>query len=240
MTGDYERATRLHQEGLRLAEDLELWPDVAGRLSWLGWIAMQLGDYAQARDLCGQALRLAEDQDNVPGQTFAELGLALTLRRLGTLDLAEIHLHHLVDAAKRQDPASGHALYLSVVLMELGFVAEQRGDATAARERHLEAYDVACDFGETRALAAVAVGLAGASTLAGRPEEAARLLGAAAAVHESVQLAPSPGERDEIERITARVRATLDDVDFAAEYELGGEADVLTLLESLRPAGSAG
>ncbi|MGH3486473.1 MAG: ATP-binding protein, partial [Actinopolymorphaceae bacterium] len=240
LRGDYPRATRLQREGLRMAEELELWPEVVGGLSWLGWIATQTGDYAQARELCTRAKRLAEEQDNVPGQVFAELGLAFALRREGEWDLAEIHLNNLVDAAKRQDPGSGHALYLTIVLTELGFIAELRGDAATARDRHLEACDVARDFGETRALAAAAMGLAGASVLDGRPEEAARLLGAAAAVRESTGLPLSPGEALELDRIIAAVRTTLDDDSFAAEHDLGGEAGGLTLLDSLRPVGRTG
>jgi len=62
MVGDHVKATRLHREGLRMAEEFGLWPEVSVRLAWLGWIAVQQCDYAQARDLSGQALRLAAEQ----------------------------------------------------------------------------------------------------------------------------------------------------------------------------------
>ncbi len=53
MTGDRVKAIRPHREGLRMAEELGLWPEVSTRLAWLGWMALQQCDYPQARDLSG-------------------------------------------------------------------------------------------------------------------------------------------------------------------------------------------
>ena len=41
MRGEHERAAALHREGLRWAEELSLWPEVGGKLSWLAWLAVQ-------------------------------------------------------------------------------------------------------------------------------------------------------------------------------------------------------
>jgi predicted ATPase/DNA-binding SARP family transcriptional activator len=234
MSGDYEQATRLHREGLGLAEELGLWPDVAGRLCWLGWIATQLGDHAQARELGEQGMRLAIEQDSQSTKVFAELVLATSARRAGKIDLAETHLRNLLEAANRQDGDS-HALYHSMVLSELGFIAESRGAAQAALELHLEAFDIAMPQDASRDLAFAVVGLAGAMTLAGRHAEAARLLGAAQASRPP-GLPLDPGERDEVNRITAAVRAALGEEGFAAEHQRGGEAGAVTLTAALRPA----
>jgi predicted ATPase/DNA-binding SARP family transcriptional activator len=239
MTGDYERAGRLHRESLQLAEELELWPEVSARLSWLGWIALELGDYPQAREFCEQAMRLAVEQDSHPGKVFAEFGLGVAARREGKLDIAETHLRNLREMARREE-GDGHALYLNTVLNELGFAAELRGDAETALALHLEALDVSLDFGESRSIAVALVGMAGATALAGDPGPAARLLGAATEIRRATALPPSPGERDEVNRITATVRAALGGDGFAAELARGGETDVLTLRKALRPAGSSG
>ena len=240
MVADYERAGRLHREGLRLAEELDLWPEVAGRLSWLGWIAIQLGDYAQARELCEQAMRLAEEQDSQPGKIFAELGLGIAARREGKLDLGEAHLRNLREEARREHNGDGHALYLNLVLMELGFAAEQRGDAPAALAAHAESLDISLDFNESRAIAAALIGVAGAMALAGDHTLAARILGAAAETRRGSDIPPSPDERHELNRITATVQAALGAKRFAAEFALGGETDVLTLRETWAPAGRSG
>jgi predicted ATPase/DNA-binding SARP family transcriptional activator len=232
LTGDYERAFRLHREGLRHAEELELWPEVANRLCWLGWIAIQLGDYPQARELCEQAMRLAIEQNSQPGKEFAELCIGVAARREGKLEVAETHLRNLREAARRS-AGDGHALYLNLVLMELGFAAEQHGDAEAALALHREALDIALDFNESRAIAAALVGIAGAISLAGEQQRAARVLGAAAATLRAAEVPLPRDDRAELDRITATVQEALGTDGFAAELELGGETDVLTLRASL-------
>ena len=51
MTGDYVRADRLNGQGLRIAQELELWPEVTLRTAWAGWLAVQQKEYARARFL---------------------------------------------------------------------------------------------------------------------------------------------------------------------------------------------
>lgn len=239
LVADYERAARLHREGLRRAEELELWPEVAGRLCWLGWIAIQVGDYAGARDLCEQAMRLAAEQNSQHSREFAELCIGVAARREGKLDLAELHLGNLRELARQDDGGHGHRLYLNLVLMELGFAAEQRGDAKTALAMHLEALDVAQDFDESRAIAAALLGIAGATALAGDHALAARILGASAGIRQSSGVPPSHDELAELDRITGAVREALGADRYAAEHALGGETDLLTLRASL-PAGRSG
>ncbi|MGW5053601.1 BTAD domain-containing putative transcriptional regulator [Actinokineospora sp. NPDC004072] len=232
MTGDHEQATRLHRDGLRLAEELELWPDVAGRLSWLGWLALQLGDHTQARELCEQAMRLAAEQNSHTNLVFAELGLGFAARRAGKLDLAETHLRNLVATAKRQDDGV-YPPYLSMVLVDLGYVAVARGDAAAAVELHLEALDVALAMGDTRGDAYAAEALAGALVLDGRAGLAARLLGAAEARRSALGLPLPAEERAEIDRVVAAARAALGDDRFAAEHRRGGGTGLAELRAEL-------
>ncbi|MGI8329191.1 BTAD domain-containing putative transcriptional regulator [Actinomadura scrupuli] len=217
LTGDLERADRLHRDGLRLAEELGLWTEVAGRLSWLGWLALQRGDHAEAGEWCARALRLAVEQGHQGGQIFAAIGLAFAGRRDGHLDLAEGHLRRVLDRTPGQDAPP----YLPMVLVELGFIAELRGDAPAATALHLEALEVTARFDTSRPMAIALDGLAGALAVAGRHDHAARLLGAAAAARGSSSVPPSPAERGDIDRITGRVREALGEDRFAAESERG-------------------
>ena len=68
LTGEYERAIGLSRDGLRIAEELGMWPDVANRLCWLGWIALELGDYAQAREYCERACGSPPSRVSIPGR----------------------------------------------------------------------------------------------------------------------------------------------------------------------------
>ncbi|HYN96225.1 MAG TPA: AfsR/SARP family transcriptional regulator, partial [Pilimelia sp.] len=178
MTGDFERAIALNRDGLRLAEELALPIDAAGRLAWLGWISTQLGDHPQAREYCEEALRITTEQDYPPGMVMAELGLAVAARRDGKLDIAEAHLGSLLAEARRQEALSGApVVYLSLRLIELGYLAESRGDAATALARHREAVALARGMEAPRDLAGALEGLAAATALAGEHGEAARLLG---------------------------------------------------------------
>jgi tetratricopeptide (TPR) repeat protein len=222
MTGDYERAERLHRDGLRLAEELCLWPEVGARLAWLGWIALQRGEYQRARELCERGRRLAAEQSFRPAEIFAEMGLAFAARKDGDLDTAEALLRGLLDAGPREDgePPPPH---LPMIMVELGFAAERRGDAAGALALHGEAFAVALRLDAPRAQALAMEGVAGALSLAGDHVQAARLLGSAQAVRATALLPLAPAEREDVDRVAARTVAALGAERHAAEYETGRE-----------------
>ncbi|MFI7677717.1 BTAD domain-containing putative transcriptional regulator [Actinophytocola sp. NPDC049390] len=126
MTGDHAEAERLSREGLRIAEDLGLWADVAGRLSWLAWTAVQTADYAAAQEYAAQARKLTIEQEQRVGEVFATISLAFAARRAGEPDVAEEHLRWLLSTAREQQSDEGNPPYLTMVLVELGLLAEQR------------------------------------------------------------------------------------------------------------------
>ncbi|MEV4822276.1 BTAD domain-containing putative transcriptional regulator [Micromonospora sp. NPDC049274] len=218
MAGDYEQANRLYEEGLRVAEDLGLRFEMSGQLCWLGWVALQRGDYSRARQLSGRGLGLATEQGSPLGIVFAELCLAAAARREGSLDTAEAHLENLLDAAGRQQDGPGQPLYLTGVLGELGYVAELRGDPRAALDWHLRAAEVAAELGAEQVPWQVLVGVAATG---GRPQDAARLLGAAAAGREATGLPLALADRPDVERATALAVAALGDEDFTLAHEQG-------------------
>jgi hypothetical protein len=149
VAGDYDRAGRLHRDGLRTAEELGLWTEAAYELAGLGRIALLTGDYATAEELHRRAMRLAGEQSHQRGVQYAEVGLGLTARRQGRLDVAEKHLRNWLDWCRRWNGEPGVAL----ILAELGFIAEQRGDGLSALELHLEGLASARSIGDPRALA---------------------------------------------------------------------------------------
>ncbi|MEU7974509.1 BTAD domain-containing putative transcriptional regulator [Micromonospora sp. NPDC049089] len=203
MRGEHERAAALHREGLRWAEELALWPQVCAELSWLAWLAVQTRDYAQGRELAERAYDLAVEQGSPGALIFAEMSLGLAARRDGKLDLAVTHLSRLADLGRGE---SQSALYLPMVLVELGYAVEQGGDPDAALALHIEAFEVA----EAMATMRDAVGpLEGMAAAVRSPEVAARLLGAAAAARIATQSPAAPAERDDTDRVTARLRAEL-------------------------------
>ncbi|MGN9844286.1 BTAD domain-containing putative transcriptional regulator [Nonomuraea sp. H19] len=223
ITGDYERATCLHRDALRIAESLGLWGEVSMHLSGLGRLALLSGDHARADDLHSRAARLAVQQADTIAEEFADLGLALGARRQGRLDNAEQYLRKWLDWSRRLDADVSVAL----ILTELGFVAELRGDAEAARELHLEGLAAARATNDPRAAAFAKEGLAGAESLAGRHEPAARLLGEAAAAREAAGAPLPDAERGDVDRITSRLLAAMGEPAFTAAFTATGRRDAL-------------
>jgi peptide/nickel transport system permease protein len=201
--GDHERAAELHRDGLRWAEDLLLEPEVAAKLSWLAWLAVQTRDYAEGRELAGRAYRMALEQDSPTAIVFAEISLGIAARRDGKLDVAVAHLSRIAEQGRAE---AQPALYLPMVLVELGYAAEQEGDREAGLALHLEAYAAADAMGAPRDAIGALEGMASAVD---RPEVAARLLGAAAAARRSARVPAAPAERDETDRVTDRLVAAL-------------------------------
>ncbi|MFG2500811.1 BTAD domain-containing putative transcriptional regulator [Streptomyces sp. NPDC048441] len=228
VTGDYERAGRLRREGLRMAEDLELWPEVSFQLSGLGRVALLTRDFARAREFHERARRLAVAQSDKFGEQYAEIGLGMGARRDGDLDGAETHMRHVLEihrqmGYKPEAPA--------LILAELGFIAELRGEPSTALKLQLDGLTAACGTG-LLPLALGLEGLAGARALAGDAEHAALLLGAAAAARHSVGVPLPEGERDDVARIEARTRTILDGAEFDAAYERGATMSVDEILQA--------
>ncbi|MFD6281278.1 BTAD domain-containing putative transcriptional regulator [Streptomyces sp. NPDC060209] len=217
--GDYRAAEAGHQEALGIAEDLGLWTEVSTRWSELGRIALLTGDHVRAEGLHERGRRVAVEHGDRRAQEFAETGLALGARRQGRLDVAEAYLRTWLEWNRQFDAENGAAL----ILAELGFIAEQQGDAEAALDLHTEGLNAARSTGDPRAIALALEGLAGVWQLAGRPELAAGLLGTATRSRASVGAPLPPAERGDVSRITAAVRNAMGDADFAAAFARDAE-----------------
>ncbi|MEK8143717.1 hypothetical protein NKH18_21955 [Streptomyces sp. M10(2022)] len=203
--GDYEHARRLYRDGLRMAEDLGLWADASFQLSGLGRIALLTRDYPRAREFHERARRLAAEQSDRFGEQFAEIGLGMGARREGRLDAAERHFDNVLDLQRQMAYEPGVP---TLILAELGFLAELRG-GTDRRRPPAEGLATARATGDPRALALALEGLAGARLLAGDAGLAARLLGAAASARQSVGTPLPAGERDDVDRVSAKACAVL-------------------------------
>ncbi|GAA0450227.1 BTAD domain-containing putative transcriptional regulator [Streptomyces sp. NPDC046215] len=231
--GDYAESARLLREGLGIAERLGLAIEVSSTLSALGRLALLGREWGRARELHGEALRLAAEQGFKFGEVHAELGLALGARREGDLARAEALLLRIRDWYGTASEGGGNAL----VLAELGFVAELRGDAEAARARHLEGLSRARLSGSARALALALEGLSGAEALAGRAKPAALLLGAASAARASAGAPLPPAERGDVDRIAQSARTALGERAFAGAFTDG---EGLSPEQAVAAAGLAG
>lgn len=220
--GDYERAGRLYEDGLRMAEELRLWPEFVFQLSGVGRLALLTGRLSRARECHERARRLAVEQSDVFGEQYAEIGLGLGARRSGALDTARTHMERVLELHRQMGYEPGAP---PLILAELGFTAELRGDAPTALRLQREGLAAARATGDPRAVALALEGLAGALSLAGRWSRAARLLGAADAARRSVGIPLPEGERGDVDRIGARLAKVLDERVHAAEFTAGTRLD---------------
>ncbi|OOC02497.1 BTAD domain-containing putative transcriptional regulator [Amycolatopsis azurea] len=222
IAGDYDHAARVHRESLRRAEELELWPEVAYKLSWLGRTALLVGDFDGAAEFHERARALAVEHSFKPGEVYAETGLALGERRQGMFEEAERRLLSILEWHRRVESEAGSTL----VLAELGFIAEQRGDAVKAGQLHADGLAIARHSGDPRAIALGLEGLAGARAAAGSYHSAARLLGAAAASRESAGAPLPKGERGDVDRITGGIVEALGENAFSEERAKGAATPI--------------
>lgn len=210
IVGDHRGAATRHAEGLRMAEELELWPEVSYQLSWMGRIALLEGDLPRADNLHTRAARIAAEHGFTPGEMYALTGLALSARQTGDLDTAQRHLHILLEWHRSSGEDD------TLILAELGFVAELRGDTATARKRHKAALAAAQAKADPRSVALALEGLAGATLLDGDPAGAAALLGEAERTRSDVGAPLPPAERGDVDRIASRARAQLGEAAYEA------------------------
>ncbi|GAA4023479.1 BTAD domain-containing putative transcriptional regulator [Allokutzneria multivorans] len=213
--GDHERSARLCEHALGAAEELRLWPAVAQLLGRRARVAVLQGDYPAAMEFGQRALQVATERSIAPQVGFARGGIALAARRMGLFDTAEAHLLSTLDWERSIRYATGMAF----ILAQLGFVAEQRGDAEAAFAWHRKGLAAARQAEDPRAVALSLEGFAGARVLVGDPVAAARLLGAAEAIRESAGFPLPPAERDDVDRIARSGEQAL--TSFAEEFLRG-------------------
>ncbi|MFF5935930.1 BTAD domain-containing putative transcriptional regulator [Streptomyces sp. NPDC012508] len=233
--GEYERAARLKRAALDAAQSFGLTTDVPDLLSGLGRTALLRGDLAQARAYHHAGREKAVEVGFRAGEINAVLGLGLGARREGLLEEAEGHLREVLDWHRLVGLDGANAL----ILAELGFVAELRGDAQGALALQEEGYATALTTEDPRAVALALEGLAAAHALAGRGEGAAVLLGAASALRASTGAPLPPAERGDVERVTSSALALLGEATFGAALARGAGLSAEAAVREVRVLGAA-
>ena len=117
--------------------------------------------------------------------------------------------------------AVGSTWHLAIALSDLGLEAEVRGDRHAALDRYRESLALLRDIGAEWYFAHPMAGIAGFATAAGRPDIAARLMGAASILHETQGTKEFNTARGSNVRTIAQARDALGEEVFAREFAVG-------------------
>ncbi|WP_019886068.1 BTAD domain-containing putative transcriptional regulator [Streptomyces purpureus] len=229
---DYTRAARLKRAALDTAQTFGLSTQAADLLSGLGRTALLTGDLAESRTYHQRSRERAAELGFRAGEINAVLGLGLGARREGLLTEAETHLRAVLDWHRLVGLDGANAL----ILAELGFVAELRGDVPGALDLHTQGYETAVATGDPRAVALALEGLACAHAAAS-PARTALLLGTADALRAATGAPLPPAERADVDRAQTRARDALGETAYAAAFTRGRTLPAAQALTAEIPEG---
>jgi tetratricopeptide (TPR) repeat protein len=214
---DRQRGRALNEEGLALLRKLgDKW-GIATALLDLGITNNGLGDYERARAALYESLSIFKELGDKWGQAQTlntrgdtariqgDYGLARTFYEEGLRLYRELNIRADIPAA----------------LHNLGYVTLAHGELDEARRLFIESLDMQVEAQNTAGIAENLTGLAGLADAMSLPERAARLLGAADALIESIDARRWPAEQVEHDRILARARARLDQASWERAREIG-------------------
>jgi len=215
--GDFETARARLEEGVTIARAVrDTWIE-AFALNNLGDAIASSGELEEARSLYTQSEAVFKALGDPWGQRFAMNSLAAIAWYQGDHETA----HRLYTQCMALAHEVGDRWSLVRPLLGLLDAAWQQGDFAQAKALAVEAMTLCRDLGAKAALLLSLGGVAGLFTARGRPDVAARLLGAAAALSAAIEFAAYALDRPRFMRSMEAARAQLDDVKFAAAWDQG-------------------
>jgi tetratricopeptide (TPR) repeat protein len=109
----------------------------------------------------------------------------------------------------------------AIMLGNLGYVAQHRGDYERAEALNKAALTLLWELQSAYLIAFALATLAGSVEAKGDLERAARLLGASAALFETLGVGPQPVDQPEVDQYIAALRMQLDEARFRAAWAEG-------------------
>lgn len=215
--GDFELAARLQRESLALRREMGDTTGIAQSLSNLGKAIYLQGDAVQGMALLEESVTLNREIGDSQGLASALSNLGNLVYHQGEYERAEAVCAESLALARR----AGSKENIVIALTGLGRAAHRRGIPTHAFSLHRQGLVLAREIGNSGLVAHALEGLAGAVAIQGGAAQAARLLGAAEQLRESLGAALWAGERLEHDHAVRAVCETLDERGFAAIWAEG-------------------
>ena len=215
--GDYEETQALFEESLALQQQMENQGGIALALMNLGNVAYCRGEYAEAQALHGKSLALCRQLGDLRGIALSLNVLGDAVIRQGDYDAGRACCEESLLLSRQQGDQSG----IARSLRGLGFVTERQGDHAAARALYAESLTIYREMGDQRAVAGLMLALGEVAQGQGQIVRAARLLGAAAVLRETIGTSLIPTDQQDADRQTAWVRDALGEEAFQAAWAEG-------------------
>jgi predicted ATPase/class 3 adenylate cyclase len=219
----YANAHSFAEESLSLYRQLEDKHGIATALRALGIAAHNGGELDQARSACEQSAEIFRELGDRGCLILTMSALSRQLQHQGELQKAFDVIHKarsILDGVEKELVATG-------VFDMFGRIAFAMGNLLDAQRQFLDGLTFQKEGRDARFLPSLLEGLAGVI----QPQDAVRLLGAAASLRERTLLPPMPVEQAEYERTIGALKTHVTDADFQCLWEEGWP---MTIDEAIR------
>jgi predicted ATPase/DNA-binding CsgD family transcriptional regulator/Tfp pilus assembly protein PilF len=215
--GEYTIAQALFEESLTFYRELGDKRNIGDILSQLGWVAMRTGNYARASARLEDALAILQDTGDVRLVALVISGLGEVAVRQGDYQRAA----RLLEESMQLRRELGDKWGIGTSLGSLGWLALRRRDFQRMRSVLGESLAVRMEIGDRSGVAWCLEKLAEAAGLQRRPDQAARLYGAAAVLRAPLKSVIDPVDQPDYERSLTALRSALGEAGFAAAWSEG-------------------
>lgn len=215
--GHYALARAWHEESLAIGRELGDLRSVAIALNNLGVLARNEGDYTTAYSYFSESLSIRQKMRD-------QTGIASSLNNLGLVvchqgDYAEARA--LCEESLRIGRELANPRSVAYSLYYLALITYREGGYDVARVQFEESLAMRRELGDKSGIGHCLAGLAGLAAAQAQPERAGRLLGASAALLETIGALLSPGDRAIYETSLTSARAALGEERFEAAVAVG-------------------
>ncbi len=220
--GDFDQAVELDEQSLALYRGLGHRKGTHGPLRELGVVAYYRGDYDRAVLLTEQALTVAQEFGSAFGSGLAVCALADALRARGDLGRARQLLEESLASLRRQEHPVVIVNALVNTLNRLGSIECELGEDARAEDSYRESLGLIWQsVGRAFETVACLEGMARVAAMQDRPEQAARLLGASAALRDEMGTPLPPMIREDHDHASDAARESLGEAAFEAAWTAG-------------------
>ncbi len=217
LQSDYAAAGEYLEQALALARETGDEALIAHSLHGLSNVAMNEERYREVAALLEECLPLARRAGEVWVEAMALNNLAEVARLEGDLDGAARMFEEGLDLLT----GLGDRYFTPILLDGLGTLAQYRGDYERARTLHSQCLTLCREMDDRRIIALSLEKLAGVAVGQGQAGRAARLLGAAEALREAINVPVESVDRVDYARIVAATSACLERGVFARAWARG-------------------
>jgi predicted ATPase/DNA-binding SARP family transcriptional activator len=215
--GEYAEARTLMEESLAIYRALGDQAGVPNALTLLGLIALSQDGTERAAHLLEEALARYRALDERRGMLWVLESLGHVALQRGDAESARSFYEEsrVIGLELQSRGAIASSAY------NLGRLASRQRDLRGARSSYVECLAIRRELGDRQGIAEALEGLAAVAGREGQPDQAACLLGAAAALREAIGAPLPPVDRADYERHLAAVRAALGEAAFASAWTEG-------------------